>query len=212
MSFIKELFKRRELLNPSMFNDETATRTSWYPLKRGGANFRTHKISDKGGIEIFFVPTLGAYLMPLIFSLSGLIPLYMYFTNDALRESISGFMYVIPFVPMIVGVVLFRKFTKKIVFSGSEGVFYKGRKPDVPPAQASKNFALLNDIYALQIIRERVRSSKSSYNSFELNLVLKNGERLNVIDHGNLKRLREDAAQLAVFLKVPVWDAADYRS
>ncbi|MGB0431710.1 MAG: hypothetical protein ACPGLV_14650 [Bacteroidia bacterium] len=211
MSFIKDLFKRREFLNPSIFNDETAERTSWHPLKRGGANFRTHKISDIEGFEISFVPTMLAYLMPLIFSFSGLIPLYMYFTDDALRENISGFMYVIPFIPMVMGVVLFKKFTKKIVFSGTEGLFYKGRKPEMPPTKGSKNFALLSDIYALQIIRERVRSSKSSYNSFELNLVLKNGDRLNVIDHGNLKRLREDATKLAEFLKVPVWDASEYR-
>ena len=38
-------------------------------------------------------------------------------------------------------------------------------------------------------------------------LVLKGGERINVVDHGNLKRIREDANTLPNFPGKPVWDA-----
>jgi hypothetical protein len=37
-------------------------------------------------------------------------------------------------------------------------------------------------------------------------LVLNDGSRINVIDHGNLKRIREDAAALAEFLGKPLWE------
>ncbi len=38
-------------------------------------------------------------------------------------------------------------------------------------------------------------------------LVLKNGKRLNVVDHGKRSLLVRDARKLASFLNVPVWDA-----
>ncbi len=53
----------------------------------------------------------------------------------------------------------------------------------------------------------RVSGNKSSYYSYELNLVLNDGSRINVVDHGNLKRLRSDTQTLSQFLGKPVWDA-----
>ena len=87
--------------------------------------------------------------------------------------------------------------------------FWKGRKApnEVLDIHALKNACKLEDIYALQLIAEYVRGNKSSYYSYEMNLVLKDGNRLNVVDHGNQTKLREDAQALATFLKVPVWDA-----
>ena len=52
-----------------------------------------------------------------------------------------------------------------------------------------------------------ISGSKSSYTSYELNLVLDDGSRINVVDHGNLDRLRGDATTLSRFLSKPVWDA-----
>ncbi|MDA0586700.1 MAG: hypothetical protein O2820_02050 [Planctomycetota bacterium] len=39
-----------------------------------------------------------------------------------------------------------------------------------------------------------------------MNLVLRDATRKNVVDHGHLKTLREDAAILSEFLTVPIWD------
>ena len=69
-----------------------------------------------------------------------------------------------------------------------------------------KHFAELEKIHALQLIFNA--SSQRFYGfSYELNLVLEAGKRINVIDHGNLDRLREDADTLAAFLDKPIWDA-----
>lgn len=71
-----------------------------------------------------------------------------------------------------------------------------------------KNFAGLEDIHALQLLSEYCRGGKKrSYYSYELNLVLRNGRRINVMDHGDCKKLREDAQTLSEFLDKPVWDA-----
>lgn len=40
-----------------------------------------------------------------------------------------------------------------------------------------------------------------------LNLVLDDGSRINVVDHGCARSLRAEAHQLATFLDKPLWDA-----
>lgn len=99
--------------------------------------------------------------------------------------------------------------TSPIVFDKSVGYFWKGRKSpqDVSDTSSIKKIARLEEIHALQLISEYISGSKSSYYSYELNLVLKDGRRIAVIDHGNLKSLREDAKRLSEFLGKPVWDA-----
>ena len=58
----------------------------------------------------------------------------------------------------------------------------------------------IKDIKNIQVIKERVRTKNSSFYSYEINLVLKKGERLNVVDHGNLKEIKRQAQELSVFL------------
>jgi len=70
-------------------------------------------------------------------------------------------------------------------------------------------FAKLEDIHALQLISEYCGGNDGSYYSYELNLVLENGKRINVVDHGNKNKLRKEANNLSAFLAKPVWDAID---
>jgi hypothetical protein len=108
-----------------------------------------------------------------------------------------------------VGGFMVRSFSVPVVFDGRNGFFWKGRQSpmDVVNRDELKSFAELEDIHALQLISEFCRGDKSSYHSYELNLVLKSGDRLNVFDHGHLKHARADAATLAGFLGLPLWDA-----
>lgn len=112
-------------------------------------------------------------------------------------------------------------------FDRREGCFWKGRwkrgdgalsirRADLNARlekEALKDYIDLADVYAIQLIKEYVpgsrrSGSRSPYYSYELNLVLKDGERMNVVDHGDLQRIRADAIQLGEFLgNLPVWDA-----
>ncbi len=76
--------------------------------------------------------------------------------------------------------------------------------------QGERSFDLIK-IGAIQLIREYIRGNESNYYSYELNLVCLNGERINIVDHGALRKLREDALILANYLSVPIWDAIDFR-
>jgi hypothetical protein len=60
-----------------------------------------------------------------------------------------------------------------------------------------ENAVSFGNVHALQIIQERVRSKNSSYRSYELNLVLKDGSRAGVVDHGSYEILKQDAEQIA---------------
>jgi hypothetical protein len=51
--------------------------------------------------------------------------------------------------------------------------------------------------------------SKKRYFCYELNLVMNNAERVNIVSHGNKKRMKADAQTLAEFLDIPLWDAIE---
>ena len=98
------------------------------------------------------------------------------------------------------------------VFDLAAGWFWVGRKPiSTTKVKRNNNCAPLKMVHALQIVREIVTSegdqSSTSFNSYELNLVLNDGSRINVIDHGDIDKIRTDSARLSKFLNVPVWDA-----
>jgi len=95
------------------------------------------------------------------------------------------------------------------VFDKRRGEYWKGRTaPHEMVREPTKNYAKLDRVHALQIVSEHCHSDDASYYSHELNLVLEDGSRLNVVDHGNGELLRGDARTLGDFLGKPVWDAS----
>ena len=93
------------------------------------------------------------------------------------------------------------------VFDLSHGYYCRSRiKPEhaFDPSKI-KDHVRLTDIHALQLISEYVSGDKSSYYSYELNLVLKDASRINVVDHGARSTIYRDAQDLSVFLGKPLW-------
>ena len=88
-------------------------------------------------------------------------------------------------------------------------LYYQSYKKPVRGSKASehKKWIALHTISALQIIKERIQTKNSSYKSYELNIVMEDGKRFNVIDHGNYEAVKADAKTIADFLGVPYWDA-----
>lgn len=220
---IKDAIKAQSTpLDLSKFNSPIAEKTDWIPLKPGGTNFRTHIFSKEQGAA-YFKATKGSLVFSGVFMILGLIvPIViitqLFSSNNHFELYMIAFSLV-PVVFFIVGFFILRHSTKPIVFDKTRGYFWKGRlKENENPSQKPlKVFCKLIDIVALQIISERVRSSSSSssggsssFRSYEINLVLRNTDRLNVIDHGNRKKLMEDAEQLASYLGVPIWDGNRY--
>lgn len=202
----------------SIFNDELAYKIKWLPLKGGGANFQTRVLHEEssghfGRIE--YRVGFGLKLFSGIFISVGLI-LFLGFCSAFYLELIEAPIVVL-FVVMGTGVVftitgfLFYFFiSKPIVFDKKQGYFWKGRKApsQVFNIEKIKNATRLNEIHAIQLISEVIpKEDNLTYASHEINLVLRGGKRLNVIDHGRHDIILSDAKILSNFLNVPVWDA-----
>ena len=194
------LFKdKREILDLESFNDELAFRISWDPLVGGGTNFCTHRLQKMPGLmnnSIEFKPTFVAYLFSISFSVIGLIACFVTLSTGLMD---IGVLIGLSFLGFGLW-YLWRLVKQKSVFNGSLRVFCKN--------EMSFGF---DNICAIQLLREYVSGNKNSYYSYELNLVCMNGERINIIDHGALRAIREDASKLADYLSIPVWDAIDFR-
>ncbi len=211
---IRGVLDEAESFDPSMFGDPVAEQTDWMPAKRGGANFRTRKLVMVTPNRIEFRASLAAKIFFGSFLLGGMgfavgVSVSHYSTGsfplnpDTLVPLIAGIGFA------VVGGFLLYFGTAPIVFDKSRGFFWKGRKArdGVFHSDSTKDFAGLEDVHALQLLSEYCRGSKRSYYSYELNLVLRDGRRINVMDHGDSKKLREDAKTLSQFLEKPVWDA-----
>jgi hypothetical protein len=211
---LKKLSRERVSFDPSRFDDPIAAKTEWSPAKGGGASFKTHNLVRVNSNRFIFRSSIGARIFYSVFLLIGLGCAFgfsysriMEGTFDYSMNSLFPILFGSIFT-LAGGLMLFFG-TKPIVFENGSGYFWKGRKnPQFRNnANDSKNSTKLSEIHALQIIKEYVRGDKTSYHSYEINLVLNDASRINVVDHGKLKQIREDAEKLSQFLRKPVWDA-----
>jgi len=216
---LKHLTREPVPYDPSVLGDPIALKTEWTPAKSGGASFRTHKLVSVNSFRMEFRASAGAMVFYLVFMLIGLGVLvgfsYAGLTGGGLSgQGVDG---IALFLPIFVGLVftvaggcMMYFGASPRVFDKRRGAFWRGRGAPYGARmrQGNTNSAELDDIHALQIISEHCRSDKSSYYSYELNLILRDSSRINVVDHGNVDELRVDTRALSEFLGTPVWDAA----
>jgi hypothetical protein len=201
--------------DPADFNDPIALKTSWSPAKKSGTDIQTHTLKKVETARLEFRASRSAKAVPMLIVLVGLgLPLG-FSASPILQGTFSLNLRTIPpivmgFILLIIAGVIWHMFTTPIVFDRKKGYFWKGRNtPLGKPGKSPKNTStLLNNIHALQLISETCwRSNDRPYQSHELNLILKDGSRINVIDHGHKENIRESARRLSQFLGIPVWDA-----
>ncbi len=199
----------RPSFHPTTLDDPVARQTDWGPAASGGANFGTHRLIRLGPQRLEFKLGFGARLFPIVFivmggGVGGLFTA-VGFTQD------PSFAYIgLPTGLLFTGVGLWllRRMSTPRVFDLQHGHYRRSRKvPGELNPRERGSHCRIEEIHALQLIEEWCSGNKSSYTSYELNLVLRDGSRLNVVDHGNGGQLRRDAEQLAEALGVPVWDA-----
>lgn len=199
--------------DPATINDPVAHLTAWSPASPGGANFATHKLHMIHPQRAEFRCSGGMKLMSLVFLIFGFV-IASIFGKPLIHGNLSW--EADQLVPLGFGVVfalaggfMLRAALTPVVFDLNHGYFCKSRlKPEhtMDPSRI-KNHARLSDVYALQLISERCRTKNGSYLSYELNLVLNDGNRINVIDHGNLGEIKRDARMIAELIHKPLWEA-----
>lgn len=172
---------------------------SWEPAKKGGASFKTHKMVFPDQNSIKFTGTFGAYLFGGLFFIVGICAFVAGIIAFHLVPLLVGFFF------SLGGFYMIDFFSIPVFFNKRIGLYWKGRQTVFQRIFSNKEaFSVkLEDIKAVQLVREHITSDDSSYYSYEINLVLISNERLNVVDHGHLDSALNDAAHLAEFLGVP---------
>ena len=195
-------------------DDSVSSSTSWKPLSSAGQNFKSHKMvrvdDDHLEFRISFQSAM-AYLSILVV---GVLVMTVSIFGKMMGMSGSGNHIVMFLVGLLfagLGFYLLKKAQQKIAINRAFPAIFKGKidPADVINPHAVEYFHTLDKLHAIQLLQKYVESHNdgkdNSYFSYELNLVLSDGTRIKVLDHGNIKAMKKQASALAEFLNVPLW-------
>lgn len=189
-------------------HDSIAQDISWSPAKTGGANFKTHKLI-KDAFKIRFVPTIFGHLFALLFAGVSIFLVLNEYTNifNATIEGSSWLKKIVPLVFAVASGYLLYSSYRPREFDLKNKIYRFGwLKPEIEISHLDNKHCLsFSHIHAIQILDEIITDDDGSYTSTELNLVLKDGQRMNVIDHSSRASIMEDAKYLSQILIIPVW-------
>lgn len=212
---LAEHLAKRYYVDPKQFQDPMALKTEWTPLSQEmTSSWKSHKLYGPDQGQMRFKPTWPSFIMILPFFIVGLagcgfILSSLFFGAQSLV--VLPFI-VIPLAFVLVAWLALKTLTEPIVFDIRSGWFWKGREaPSYVVTEQEKDWVRLDDLVALQLLRAPARSSSNSRvrgDIYQINLVLKDGSRINVIGHGGrVKAIRDEARRLSHFLSCPLWDA-----
>lgn len=197
---------KKPAFDPHMFNDPIAIRTEWKSL--AGSDW-THRLKVNSVNRLSFQPTLFAKLFFLPFLIGGILMVFL--GVHLFKDNRAIFVCLFPTIlgAVFVFAALFGflfLLPKPKVFDLATGWYWKNKQPDTSfledsfssnPFEEYSAVRLIN-VHALQVI-------KKPRNLCEMNLVLKDSSRVNVLCHDKKERLEREAYMLSEFLGVPVW-------
>jgi hypothetical protein len=208
-SYSQSIHQKKEDVN-LRFDNPIAAGTSWGPMiGGGGSNWRNIKLKLTADNQLKVVKSIIHKALYLL--LAGIGSLVMLWS-----PLMSGEALPIVFFLSFIGLAFFLMgfiplyFTKRLNFDKSSGICYYGNTNPKNLYRTNPNIKQikLDQIKGLQIISQLVEGSENGFfTSYELNLILENFERINVMNHSKLDAIRADAEKLSKYLEVPVFDA-----
>ncbi len=202
MQFIKNLTDKLAAMNksrdPTEFKDEIASRTQWDAFRKATGNFNTHKLVDKPGYGMAYKPAAGFYFLTGMFMFLGGITTVT-IIGQAIQQSnpLNGdvlFPAAFGLVFFIIGICLFRFMARPIVFDSAN------RSMDL-----REDRTYFSDMYAIQLIVQR----GSKHRNYQVNLVMRNADRVHVMNYADSSTARTDAARIADVTGISpdkIWD------
>lgn len=203
--------------------DEIIKKTSFIPVKRWWTNIKSHQLAlDEYGNYIFKVKWFFPILLLVMFSIPLIATTIIIATDFITKKTLSWDMIwdffgqiIFSFIFLAPAWIVFYFLYRSYIFDFQNGYFYDTRLAkklfELLHQEKYKNKIIpISEIHALQIISERVPGKNTSYTSYELNMVLKDSRRVNVIDHGNIEEIRKNADELASKLWVKIYDITQF--
>ena len=204
--------------------DPVAELTDWSPMSSGGSNFQMLEIFEVSGERIEFRRTRRMIRFYRVFMGAGLVMLGLavFATTRSRYLSAGEMLYVTTAFALVgllvggTGVVMKRVAGRPSVLDRRLGWYWMGPTPrDAADVERRKDAVLIKDVHAVQYLEkwfERFDSpaaGSTSHFSYEINLVMHDGSRVNVVNHGGQScSLLPAASRTARFLDVPLWDAS----
>jgi hypothetical protein len=183
----------------------------WSPAAPSGHPFPTHRIvtSNSTRLELRATPSarraVGVFGIMSVFFLAIAVGAVLEMIEEGISVTyVLGVSMCLGFGVLLGWLTLGGSYGRRI-FDSEHGCYWPA--PNVaaarrPPADAVP----LANIRGLQITSERVDTGEGViFDAYELNLVLIDGRRVNVIDHAGLAKVHATAEQIASFLRVPLW-------
>jgi len=199
--------------------DKVINLTSWKALKSGGKKFKSHNLIKVNDHQIIFKISKRTIALYTFMFLLGLLTVIIFLFGNVLGMDGSGnplYGIAIGFVFMLVGSFLLITQSAQINLDNKLPAFWMGKLD--ANAIINKNsleaYASLKELHALQVIKEFLPDNSSNegwrrkgLTSYEINLVMNDGSRINILDHGNKKEIDRQAQEIATFFNVPLWHA-----
>ena len=167
-------------------------------LKQKGPKFRSHRIIFNENTA-YLKPTISSLLFCVLYIIVGLfliaLSVIVYIKNNQIDFAI--FLVVFGVSITTFGCTLVKPFVKHVFFDKDTGKFKNNTDRTVK----------INNIISLQINNKMITSKHGlSYPCYELNMLTKNGRRINILNHNDIDQLTSDAEKLSVFLSVELMD------
>jgi len=167
-------------------------------LLQKGPKFRSHKVIFDDNVADL-KPTVSSLLFCVVYIVVGVFLLVLaglvYIKNNQVDFMI--FLGGLGIAITTFGFALIMPFVKQVTFDKNRGTFKNNIDRSVK----------MENIVSLQIINKMITSKHGlSYPCYELNMLTKNGRRINILNHNDLEQLKSDSEQLAEFLSVELID------
>lgn len=207
------------VVDPNQFNDPLAAQTEWSQKLKGQVMFRTHKRKADGGGDILYHSTILFRIMTAAAILlgGGLFALALPDPNLRVFAVLFGVVTLAGFYMLVFKL-------GPIGFHSGEREFRRGWGP-------TRLVVPFDRIHALQLLTKVARDQSSDQQrggpggatihlgrsratryvtSHELNLVLDDGQRENVLTFQDSGEALKDAETIAALVGVPVWNGMDH--
>ncbi len=177
-------------------SDPVAAKTHWQSMAGGASNFKMQQLEETNA-DLIIKASFEVRLFCWAFIFTGLVPIlleYLWLWDDIgfildPLLSASG-------IFVLVGMLLSWMFTaKRIEFNKVSKTIH-----------TSEHKFPFSDVYALQVITSLAGGhGHGIYRNNELNIVLNDGQRINLLNHGGVAAFEYQELQLSNLLNVPVW-------